>query len=90
MHREEIKAQLRMRFGSLRKFEIIKGLARNSASFVLQGRGILPAAEAIANELGIPLHRVSSFYHDQFCRLANVPRHKAKPRNTHRINAEVR
>lgn len=89
LHREEIKAQLRMRFGSLAKFEQAKGLAKNSVSFVLHGRPILPTAEAIADELDIPVHRVSSLYHDQYCDLAVSPRYRRKQKQSHSLNGEA-
>jgi lambda repressor-like predicted transcriptional regulator len=89
LHREEIKAQLRMRFGSLAKFEQAKGLARNSVSFVLHGRPILPTAEAIAEELDIPVHRVSNLYHEQYCNLAVSPRYRRKIKDAHRENGEA-
>lgn len=87
MHPEEIKAQIRMRYGSLAKFEKAKGLAKHSVSFVLFGRAIMPTAEAIANELDIPLHRVSFLYHSQYYKLATIPRHRRDDAPAHRINA---
>lgn len=89
LHREEIKAQIRMRYGSLAKFEKAKKLAKNSVSFVLQGRSILPTAEAIADELDIPVHRVSSFYHDQYCRLSLAPRYRRKAAAAHRLSGKA-
>lgn len=89
LHPEELKAQLRMRFGTLVKFEQAKGLAKNSVSFVLQGRAILPTAEAIADELDIPLHRVSTLYHEQYCNLAVSPRYRRKQKQSHRLNGEA-
>ena len=89
LHREEIKAQIRMRYGSLRKFEIAKGLALHSVSFVLHGRAIMPTAEAIADELDIPLHRVSGLYHEQYCNLAVSPRYRHKAKAAHRLSEKA-
>lgn len=90
LHPEEVKAQIRMRYGSLAKFEKAKKLAKHSVSFVLQGRAIMPTAEAIANELEVPVHRVSSLYHEQYCKLAFVPRYRRQAGETHRKTADAR
>ena len=83
LHPEEVKAAIRMRFGSLAKFEKSKGLARHSVSFLLAGRAIMPTAEAIADELDIPLHRVTSLYHEQYYKLSTTPRHRRKQAGAH-------
>jgi len=90
LHPEEIKAQLRMRFGSLAKFEKAKGLARHSVSFLLHGRSIMPTAEAIADELDIPLHRVTSLYHEQYYKLSTSPRYRREALATHRLNGGLK
>lgn len=90
LHPEEVKAQIRMRFGSLAKFEKAKGLAKHSVSFLLHGRAILPAAEAIADELDIPLHRVTSHYHEQYYKLSTSPRHRRERPAPHRLIAGAR
>ncbi|WP_293858417.1 helix-turn-helix domain-containing protein [Sphingomonas sp. SCN 67-18] len=86
LHPEEIKAQLRMKFGSLAAFEQARGLGERSVSQVLIGRPSRAAAEAIASELDIPLQRVSSHYH----RLTTVVGNKPQTVGLHRLNAEAR
>lgn len=65
LHREEIKAQLRMRFGTIEAFEQARHLPARSVKDVLRGRAVRRTAEAIADELGVPLQAVSSRYEDQ-------------------------
>lgn len=89
LHPEEVKAQIRMRFGSLAKFEIAKGLPKNSVSFLLHGRPILPTAEAIADALDIPVHRVAALYHEQYVRLSMVPRYRRAEAKAHRLSDEA-
>jgi lambda repressor-like predicted transcriptional regulator len=55
MHKEEIKAQLRMRHGSLEAFERARGLSHKGVANLLQGRGSRPVAAAIAAELNLPI-----------------------------------
>ena len=55
-HPETIKAQLRMKHGTLLAFEVAKGLPKNSTKDVLRGRSVARTEQAIADELGKPLH----------------------------------
>lgn len=87
LHPEEIKAQLRMRYGTLQEFEKAKGLAPRSVSWLLSGKAIMPAAEAIADELDVPVHRVTSHYHSQYYKLSTTPRHRRDDEAMHRLNA---
>lgn len=50
--REDIKAALRTRYGSVFEFERKHGLPHKSAADVLRGRAVANTAEAIAAELG--------------------------------------
>jgi lambda repressor-like predicted transcriptional regulator len=87
LHPEEVKAQLRMRYGTLTAFEKALGLPLRSVSFLLQGKAIMPTAEAIADALDIPLHRVSQHYHDLYYKLSTSPRHRREPATAHRLSA---
>lgn len=51
-HPEEIKAALRIKHGSLYKFEQKADLPRKSVADVLRGRAVAKTAEAIAKDLG--------------------------------------
>lgn len=53
-HREDIKAMLRRRYGTVFAFETAKGLPRTSVSDVLRGRRVERAEAAIRNELATP------------------------------------
>jgi lambda repressor-like predicted transcriptional regulator len=86
LHPEEIKARLRMRYGTLKKFAEEKGFDPQATSRVLAGVPWLVPAQAIADELGIPLHRVSSYYYRKL--IADPVRRKRQ--TAHRLNAEAR
>tara|TARA_B100000519_G_scaffold11303_1_gene8685 strand:+ start:1466 stop:1753 length:288 start_codon:yes stop_codon:yes gene_type:complete len=87
IHPEEIKARIRMRYGTVQQFEKDKGLSQGAVSQVINtGLAWQSAAEAIADELSIPLHRVSALYYKKMV-LASVSR---KPKAAHRQNAEAR
>ena len=51
IHREHIKATIRVRYGSLEAFEQLKKLPRHSVNDVLRGRAVRRTADAIAREL---------------------------------------
>lgn len=87
VHPEEIKARLRMRYGTVRRFEEEKGLQSGSVSRVINFETPwLVTAQAIAAELDIPLHRVSLHYYKK---LIQRPVSR-KRRATHRLNAEAK
>ncbi|WP_191229204.1 helix-turn-helix domain-containing protein [Aurantiacibacter xanthus] len=88
LHKEEIKSRIRQRYGSMLAFEREKGLMNHSVSLVLAGHPILPTAEAIADELDIPVHRVSRRYHDQYLKLAISPRHRGPKSEKHALPAQ--
>lgn len=50
-HREDIKAVLRKRFGSVRQFEVDVGLPKNAVSDFLRGKSSLPTQRALETEL---------------------------------------
>jgi len=56
--REDIKAALRTRYGSVFEFERKHGLPHKSAADVLRGRAVTKTAEAIAAELGKSVQEV--------------------------------
>ncbi|MFN7400323.1 MAG: helix-turn-helix domain-containing protein [Sandaracinobacter sp.] len=58
MHREDIKAELRKRYGSLIAFERAKGLPTASVKDVLRGRSVARTRRAVAEELGKPVEQV--------------------------------
>jgi lambda repressor-like predicted transcriptional regulator len=89
LHPEDIKAPLRIRYGTVGKFEKLAGLPPRSVSQVLYGKAIERAAEAIADELDIPLYRVSEHYHSLFYKLSTAPRHRRNPPVAHRQNDEA-
>lgn len=58
MHRETMKAELRIRYGSLRGFEDKHNLTPDSVRDALRGRSSRHAEAAIAEELGKPVHEL--------------------------------
>lgn len=92
IHRETLKAELRIRHGSLRAFEEKRNLTPDSVRDVLRGRASRHAETAIAAELGKPVHELfperyrapiagdSSTNRDDTC----------QARDAHRLSAEAR
>jgi lambda repressor-like predicted transcriptional regulator len=58
LHKETLKAELRIRYGSLRAFEEKRSLTPDSVRDVLRGRASRHAEVAIAEELGRPIHEL--------------------------------
>lgn len=58
MHKEDIKAAIRKRYGSLLAFELAKGLPATSVKDVLRGRAVWQARVAIAEEVGLPVEQL--------------------------------
>lgn len=56
VHKEDIKSELRKRYGTVRAFEQARSLPELSVKDVLRGRASQPTEQAIASELGKPLH----------------------------------
>jgi len=66
LHREQIMARLRMKYGSAAAFERENGLRERSVRDVLSaGKKVRKTAEAIAVNLGIPVHLVSRTYFEE-------------------------
>jgi lambda repressor-like predicted transcriptional regulator len=84
MHAENVKAELRKQFGSVRAFEAQTGLAADSVRDVLRGKTSRRTAVAIADALGKP---VSNLFPDQFQR---APDDKSRKRDLHRIKSGAR
>ncbi|QQQ19710.1 helix-turn-helix domain-containing protein [Brevundimonas vitis] len=57
-HKERIKADLRIKFGTLRAFEERQGLPADSTRDVLRGRKSLRVETAIAGALGRPISKL--------------------------------
>jgi lambda repressor-like predicted transcriptional regulator len=85
LHPEEIKAAIRMRFGSLRAFEEAKGLPDQSTRDVLRGRAVRRTALAISETVGIPL---DDLFPGRF--LSHIRDNNAVATIPHRINAGAR
>lgn len=58
LHREDIKAALRKRHGTLVAFETKRALPKGSVKDVLRGRAVGQTERAIAADLNMPLHRL--------------------------------
>jgi len=86
LHREEIKAKLRMKFGTIEAFEQLRELPPRSVKDVLRGRSVRRTAEAIAFELGVPIQAVLSRYEDHPSPNGDCNDNKAE---THRQSARA-
>lgn len=53
MHREDIKAELRKRYGTIRQFEIVHDLSRGAVHEVLRNRRWAKVERAIEQALGV-------------------------------------
>lgn len=58
LHKEMLKAEIRIRYGSMRAFEKAKQLAPDSMRDVLRGRPSRHAEAALSVELGQPVHEL--------------------------------
>jgi lambda repressor-like predicted transcriptional regulator len=58
LHREDIKAALRKRHGTLVAFEAKRKLPKGSVKDVLRGRAVSQTEHAISDDLNMPLHRL--------------------------------
>jgi lambda repressor-like predicted transcriptional regulator len=56
IHREQIKASIRMRYGTLLAFEAARALPPGSTKDVLRGRSVRRTAEAIAEFMDVPVN----------------------------------
>lgn len=88
MHKEDIKAAIRKRYGSLIAFEAVKGLPAGSVVDVLRGRSVAQARFAIADELGIAPKKLFQFKRSPRGSSASRDISKVGP-PTHRLNKKV-
>jgi lambda repressor-like predicted transcriptional regulator len=84
MHAENVKAELRKQFGSVRAFEQQKGLAADSVRNVLKGKTSRRTAAAIADALGEPISTIFP------ARVELGPDHKSRNRDLHRLKSGPR
>lgn len=88
VHKEEIKAELRIAHGSLKAFEAKQGLPEGSVKDVLRGRSSSPTEKAIASALKRPLHELfPSRYPDESSLKVD---HSDVSRRVHRLTAGAR
>lgn len=89
MHREDIKAELRKRYGSLTVFEEKAGLDKGLVSAVLRGRSSSRVEAAIAAALNLPIQRL--FPRRYGFNESNLqPINNPIAKRTHRLSAEAR
>ena len=81
-HPEDVKAAIRKRFGSLAKFELMHGLARESVSDVLRGRTSARVASVVNAVMALESTETSD-------KLSDIPDNMPKRRRLHRLNAEA-
>ena len=85
VHKEDIKAEIRKRHGSLAAFEAARGLPRQSARDVLRGRAVAQTAHAIAVELNTTVERL---FPGRF--KSHIRDNSVRAGDMHRQNAEAR
>lgn len=83
IHREDVKAELRKRHGTVGAFARARGLKPQAVADWLRGRTSAPVAVAVAAELGV------SGNHDEIGQSIKLDDSPAK-QASHRLNAEVR
>lgn len=76
-----------MKYGTIDAFEQAKQLPARSVKDVLRGRAVRRTAEAIANELGVPLQAVSPIYDGES---PDGDSHSNDEAPAHRLNAAAR
>ncbi|ASE39380.1 MULTISPECIES: helix-turn-helix domain-containing protein [Brevundimonas] len=89
MHCEDIKSELRKRYGSLASFSERVDLPRGLVSDTLRGRRSSRAEAAIAAALNLPIHKVFPKHYgfnDSSLKADNSP----LQRRSHRLTAEAR
>jgi lambda repressor-like predicted transcriptional regulator len=92
LHKENLKADLRIRYGSLRRFEEAKNLTPDSVRDVLRGRASRHAEAAIAEELGLPVHEIfpKRYRAPKAGESSAIRDCSVQKRETHRLSAEER
>lgn len=89
MHKEDIKASIRRKFGSVVAFEQSKGLPAGSVKDVLRGRASARTEGAIADLLDLPMHKV--FPRRYATADSSTKRdHRPRSRDAHRLTVAVR
>lgn len=89
MHREDIKSELRKRYGSIAAFSDRVGLPRGVVSDALRGRRSSRAEAAVAAALNLPIHKVFPNHYgfnDSSLKADNNP----SQRRPHGLTAEAR
>lgn len=81
MHREDVKALLRKRYGSIERFSAAKDLASQAVRDLLRGKS-RRALAAVAAEIGVAPDQLVITYDGPFCGVSHSNTH-AKP---HRLN----
>lgn len=89
MHREDIKAELRKRYGSLQAFSERVGLPDGLVSDALRGRRSSRAEAAIAAALNMPIHKLFP-QHYRFDDSSLVADNNPLQRRTHRLTVGAR
>lgn len=84
-HPEDIKAEIRKRFGSMAAFERTFDLPKDSAKDVLRGKSVAQTATAIARELQTSVHEL---FPGRFLSLKRDD--SSEMARDHRLNATVR
>ena len=86
LHREEVKARLRMKYGTLGKFEQEQGLPPRSVNDIFQGKTARRTAEAVASELGVSIHWL---FPGRYAEKSAKPDTNERSAAAHSLNAEV-
>jgi len=84
VHPEDVKAEIRKRYGTVKAFEAAEGLPPTSVRDVLRGRPSRRTAQAIANCLGRP---IATLFPGRFSVEAEDTSQK---RDAHRLTGEAR
>lgn len=88
MHKEDIKAAIRRRYGTVIAFEQAQSLPAGSVKDVLRGRSSARTEGAIAALLKLPMHKV---FPRRYGAESSTKRDDSRRmRATHRLTAEAR
>jgi len=86
LHREDVKAALRKRHGSVRAFEMKRGLPLDSVSDVLRGRTVAQTIKAVAEDLKIDPSAIRNIGKNGAPQ-SDESDNSAEQRGRHRLNA---
>ena len=89
LHHEDIKAELRKRFGSVHAFALQSGLGQDAVTDLFRGRTSARVAQAIADALGIEVSRVWSAV-PKGGKPSGKPDDNRDSPDAHRLSAEAR